>query len=154
MINDNKDNLKDNQEQEIENQIEESTVEENSENTTTNDVVVDDDKEESTSTKKASKKNDMINYLDKSIINIKQYEYDELDNIVESESNDNSEIYESGLDKKEKDVVQGTIVRVTDRDVFVDIGFKSEGIISKSEFHSTVPYLTLSSNIYLLFLLC
>ena len=139
MINDNKDNLKDNQEQEIENHIEESTVEENSENTATNDIVVDDDKEESTSTKKASKKNDMINYLDKSIINIKQYEYDELDNIVESESNDNSEIYESGLDKKEKDVVQGTIVRVTDRDVFVDIGFKSEGIISKSEFHSTVP---------------
>ena len=81
----------------------------------------------------------MIDYLDKSIINIKQYEYDELDNIVESQSNDNSEIYESGLDKKEKDVVQGTIVRVTDRDVFVDIGFKSEGIISKSEFHSTVP---------------
>ncbi len=139
MINDNKDNLKDNQEQEIENQIEESTVEENSENTATNDIVVDDDKEESTSTKKASKKNDMMNYLDKSIINIKQYEYDELDNIVESESNDNSENYESGLDKKEKDVVQGTIVRVTDRDVFVDIGFKSEGIISKSEFHSTVP---------------
>ena len=137
MINDNKDNLKDNQEQEIENQIEESTVEENSENTATNDIVADDQKEESISTKKASKKNDMINYLDKSIINIKQYEYDELDNIAESQSNDNSEIYESGLDKKEKDVVQGTIVRVTDRDVFVDIGFKSEGIISKSEFYSS-----------------
>ena len=139
MINDNKDNLKDNQEQEIENQIEESTVEENSENTATNDIVVDDHKEESISTKKASTKNKLIDYLDKSIINIKQYEYDELDNIVESQSNDSSEIYESGLDKKEKDVVQGTIVRVTDRDVFVDIGFKSEGIISKSEFHSTVP---------------
>ena len=139
MINDNKDNLKDNQEQEIENQIDESTVEENSENTATNDIVEDDHKEESISTKKASKKNDMINYLDKSIINIKQYEYDELDNIAESQSNDNSEIYESGLDKKEKDVVQGKIVRVTDRDVFVDIGFKSEGIISKSEFHSSVP---------------
>ena len=138
MINDNKDNLKDNQEQEIENQIEESTVEENSENTLTNDIVVDDHKEESISTKKASTNNKMIDYLDKSIINIKQYEYDELDNIVESQSNDNSELYESGLDKKEKDVVQGTIVRVTDRDVFVDIGFKSEGIISKSEFNSTV----------------
>ena len=139
MINDNKDNLKDNQEQEIENQIEESTVEENSENTATNDIVVDDHKEESISTKKPSTKNKMIDYLDKSIINIKQYEYDELDSIVESQSNDNSEMYESGLDKKEKDVVQGTIVRVTDRDVFVDIGIKSEGIISKSEFHSTVP---------------
>ena len=139
MINDNKDNLKDNQEQEIENQIDESTVEENSENTATNDIVEDDHKEESVSTEKASTKNKMIDYLDKSIINIKQYEFDELDNIVESQSNDNSEIYESGLDKKEKDVVQGKIVRVTDRDVFVDIGFKSEGIISKSEFHSSVP---------------
>ena len=38
MINDNKDNLKDNQEQEIENQIEETTVEENSKNTATNDI--------------------------------------------------------------------------------------------------------------------
>ena len=39
------------------------------------------------------------------------------------------------LTQKKKEVVQGQVVRVTDRDVFIDIGFKSEGIVSKSEFN-------------------
>ena len=34
----------------------------------------------------------------------------------------------------EGSIVKGTIVRVTDTDVFVDIHFKSEGIISRQEF--------------------
>ena len=140
MINDNKDNLKNNQEQEVENQIEETSTEQKSEILETVDIVSESDNNEPKSVNDTSvSKNKIIDYLDKSIINIKQYEFDELDNIVMSESDNNNEMYESGLDKKEKDVVQGTIVRVTDRDVFVDIGFKSEGIISKSEFHSSVP---------------
>ncbi|OUW11142.1 MAG: hypothetical protein CBD26_03055 [Candidatus Pelagibacter sp. TMED166] len=140
MINDNKDNLKNNQEQEVENQIEETSTEQKSEILETVDIVSESDTNEPKSANDTSvSENKIMDYLDKSIINIKQYEFDELDNIVMSESDNNNEMYESGLDKKEKDVVQGTIVRVTDRDVFVDIGFKSEGIISKSEFHSSVP---------------
>ena len=41
--------------------------------------------------------------------------------------------YDTGTDTKEKEVVQGQVVRVSDRDIFIDIGFKSEGIVSKNE---------------------
>ena len=91
-----------------------------------------------------------VNYLDKSIINIKQWDYDELNNGGELSEEDNGEIYNSGLDKKERDVVKGTIVRISDRDVFVDIGFKSEGIISKSEFKTSVPIIGDSVDVYII----
>ena len=81
-------------------------------------------------------KTKVINYLDPSIINIKQYEYDELgedDGLSENSIEDS--VYEIGEDTKEKEVVQGQVVRVSDRDVFIDIGFKSEGIVSKNEFN-------------------
>ena len=37
-------------------------------------------------------------------------------------------------DIKEREVVTGTVVGLTDRDVLVDIGFKAEGIIHRTEF--------------------
>ena len=80
-----------------------------------------------------------INYLDPSIINIKTYDPSELDGIDESDLLEENSLYDLGLDKKEKAVVKGNIVRITDRDVFIDIGFKSEGIISKSEFQTVPP---------------
>ena len=93
----------------------------------------------------------VINYLDKSIINIKQWDYSELDDSGSATTNtDNTELYNSGLDKKEKDVVKGTIVRVNERDVFVDIGFKSEGIISKSEFKASVPIVGDSVDVFII----
>ena len=143
MINDNNDNLKENVEQELDqtsNDVNEKTnidesVKDEVKESITNEtkIKVDEIVEDTIKTKK------MINYLDKSIINIKQYDFDEVDNVVSLEENEDKEIYNSGLDKKEKDVVKGTIVRVNERDVFVDIGFKSEGIISKSEFKNYVP---------------
>ena len=139
MTNDNKDNLKDNQEKEIETKVDETIVEDAKESVENNNDTLTAETEQTSKEVEKTSSHQMVDYLDKSIINIKQYEYDELDNIVQSDSNEDSQIYESGLDKKEKDVVKGTIVRVTDRDVFVDIGFKSEGIISKSEFHNSVP---------------
>jgi small subunit ribosomal protein S1 len=43
--------------------------------------------------------------------------------------------YETTLGSyKEGSIVKGRVIRVTDNDVFVDIHFKSEGVISKSEF--------------------
>jgi len=79
----------------------------------------------------------ILNYLDPSIINIKQYEYSELgadDGLNDSMTMDDSD-YDIGSDTKEKEVVQGQVVRVSDRDIFIDIGFKSEGIVSKNEFN-------------------
>jgi small subunit ribosomal protein S1 len=36
----------------------------------------------------------------------------------------------------QEEVVDGTVVRITDRDVIVDINAKSEGVISLNEFHN------------------
>jgi small subunit ribosomal protein S1 len=77
----------------------------------------------------------IANYLDRSIINIKKYNLEEIDADVDITSAADSAIYDSGLNTKEREVVDGTVVRVTDRDVFIDIGFKSEGIVSKNEFN-------------------
>jgi small subunit ribosomal protein S1 len=43
-------------------------------------------------------------------------------------------VEESFQQLREGDVVRGTVVSVTDNDVVVDIGFKSEGMIARSEF--------------------
>ena len=92
----------------------------------------------------------MINYLDKSIINIKQWDSNDVEDANLVINDENEEIYNSGLDKKERDVVKGTIVRVSDRDVFVDIGFKSEGIISKAEFKNSVPIIGESVDVFII----
>src|ERR1041385_3670645 len=47
------------------------------------------------------------------------------------------ELYASTLkDIKEGEIVKGTIVAVTNKEVVVDIGFKSEGFVSIEEFRS------------------
>ena len=48
---------------------------------------------------------------------------------------DLSKIYEDTLTTiEEKKVVKGTVVSMTDRDVVLNIGFKSDGLVSASEF--------------------
>jgi len=79
----------------------------------------------------------VLDYLDPSILDVKvvskddlgQYNQEEL--ISESLENQYSDTFS---DIKEKEVVTGTVVGLTDRDVLVDIGFKAEGIIHRSEF--------------------
>ena len=51
--------------------------------------------------------NEMINYLDPSIINIKKYEYSELDEMNESDILEANAIYVLGLDKKDRITVGG-----------------------------------------------
>lgn len=41
---------------------------------------------------------------------------------------------------KAKQIVQGKIVRITDSDVFIDIGFKSEGILPINEFSKEIEF--------------
>ena len=142
MINDNIENNENNVEDKVSNvadnkdiEVSSEIVDEELENASTNDK----DKTSIDSNVEVNQKSTIINYLDPAIINIKQYEYDELnehDGLNIENVNDSS--YDLGADTKEKEVVQGQIVRVTDRDVFIDIGFKSEGIVSKSEF-SNMP---------------
>ena len=52
------------------------------------------------------------------------------------EQNDNlRKLYEKSFDRvHEGDIIEGTVVAVTAKDVVVDVGFKSEGMIPKDEF--------------------
>ena len=87
-------------------------------------------------------KSNMINYLDASILDVKEYSADQvneisIDDIDEKDFDEN--VYNINLsDVSERTVVKGKIVAIDDKDVIIDIGFKSEGAINKNEF-SKIP---------------
>lgn len=63
-------------------------------------------------------------------INSDEYSVEELESL--------SKLYsESFRDIKEGEIIQGTIVGISGENVVVDVGFKSDGSISRSEFNST-----------------
>ena len=79
----------------------------------------------------------VLDYLDPSILDIKVVAENELGQYEENEFVPDAlqEKYaDSFSDIKEREVVTGTVVGLTDRDVLVDIGFKAEGIIHRTEF--------------------
>jgi len=82
---------------------------------------------------------DMKNYLDSELLKVKSYSIDEISNIDKninlSESTPESDIYDKNIDElNEKQLVKGTVVSLNNKEVLIDIGFKSEGTISLSEF--------------------
>ena len=75
------------------------------------------------------------NYLDKDILDVKTVDISEVDKYENEDTEELDDMYkESFTDIKEGQVAKGTVVNVTDREVFIDIGFKSEGVVPKSEF--------------------
>ena len=79
----------------------------------------------------------VLDYLDPSILDIKVVTEEDLDQYEEEEFKQNElndQYADTFSDIKEREVVTGTVVGLTDRDVLVDIGFKAEGIIHRSEF--------------------
>ncbi|MBF0587424.1 30S ribosomal protein S1 [Prosthecochloris sp. N3] len=53
----------------------------------------------------------------------------------QTELNEMEQLYSSTLNEiTEEEIVKGTIVDITNKDVTIDVGFKSEGIVSKLEF--------------------
>ena len=77
-------------------------------------------------------------YLSSSLFDdVKSISYGELDNQNEDslEVNELSEAYSNTLvDISEHQLINGRVVGMNDRDVLIDIGFKSEGLIDRSEF--------------------
>ena len=81
----------------------------------------------------------MKNYLDSEVLNVKSYSIDEIagiDKIINLSTNTiESDIYDKNIvDLNEKQLVKGTVVSLNNKEVLIDIGFKSEGTISLSEF--------------------
>jgi len=70
--------------------------------------------------------------------NIRVYDYKDIDSLKEIQNVDTEErvkIYESSLKDVAKDQrVLGSVVAINDNEIMVDIGFKSEGIVSREEF--------------------
>ena len=82
---------------------------------------------------------DMKNYLDSQILEVKSYSADEISEIDKSINlsinSEESDIYDKNIvELNEKQLVKGTVVSLNNKEVLVDIGFKSEGTISLSEF--------------------
>ena len=89
-----------------------------------------------------------IDYLDKKILEMKTISLDELDSHGSGDEIDES-IYDSAvLDIKQNRIVDGKVINITDKCVFVDIGFKSEGMISKDEFQE-MPSINESIKVYI-----
>ena len=94
-----------------------------------------------------------IDYLDSKILQVKEYSYQEINDLQESQVVDkdfDENIYSKNLsDISEKTVVKGSVVAIDDKDVIVDIGFKSEGIIPRNEF-SSIPQLGQEIDVFLI----
>jgi len=93
----------------------------------------------------------IIDYLSPEILAIKEYSFDELESIdIDGKDyKEEDDIYGVKVqDVSERQLVKGTIVAVYDKEVVVDIGFKSEGIIDKNEFE-TIPEIGSEIDVFL-----
>jgi len=76
-------------------------------------------------------------YLDKSILDVKiisDSEADEYEKNIEISKELVTQYEETFADIRQQEVVTGSVVGITDRDILIDIGFKAEGVVSRSEF--------------------
>ena len=92
-------------------------------------------------------------YLGEDILKIKTYTFDDITEIDNNINEDSSFKLDDAFDENlpelnEKQLVKGTVVSVNDKEVLIDIGFKSEGSISLSEFN-TVPNIGEEIDIFL-----
>ena len=100
---------------------------------------------------------ELKNYLSSSLFeDVRTIASDELEGLGESavEEVELSEAYASTLkDISEHQLINGRVVGMNDRDVLIDIGFKSEGIIDRSEFsEDSLPAIGDQVEVYLEYL--
>ena len=117
-------------------------------------------KEDNTSVKSgtpAEEVKEIKDYLSNSLFEeVKTITVEELDSqkIDPQESDDLSEAYSNTLiDISENQLIKGRVVGMNDRDVLIDIGFKSEGLIDRSEFNEdSLPAIGDQVEVYLEYL--
>ena len=74
----------------------------------------------------------MVDYLSSDILNVRSVSKEE---IMETDDEEKFELEEDlVVNVKRNNIVVGNVVNISDRDVFIDIGFKTEGIVPLSEF--------------------
>ena len=94
-----------------------------------------------------------IDYLGDDVLNINTYTYDDISEIDKNINDDAVFSLDDSFDANlpelnERQLVKGTVVSVNDKEVLIDIGFKSEGSISLSEF-DVVPNIGEEIDIFL-----
>ena len=73
-----------------------------------------------------------VDYLSADILNVREVTREDL---IDSTEEEKFELEEDlVVNVKRNNIVTGNVVNVSDRDVFIDIGFKTEGIVPLSEF--------------------
>ena len=119
----------------FENIKEENVVEQTPDNDKTNISEVSAEDAPTASIDNLEEPNDYLNpslFKDVKVIDIDKIDKDE---ISEQENQKVESIYANTFgDISENTLVEGRVVGMNDRDVLIDIGFKSEGIIDRSEF--------------------
>ncbi len=91
-----------------------------------------------TEVKSEDKTLELVNYLDNYILDVRVVteaelaQYDQDDEV--EESGDFEAYFSTFAEVRERDVTNGTVVGLSDREVLVDIGFKAEGMIDRGEF--------------------
>ena len=124
------------------------------------EVETSDIKEDNTSVESSTPSEEIIktkDYLSTSLFeDVKSINIDELESQNEESpvSADLNEAYSSTLiDISEHQLIQGRVVGMNDRDVLIDIGFKSEGLIDRSEFsEDSLPSIGDQVEVYLEYL--
>ena len=93
-----------------------------------------------------------IDYLDNSIIfDMKTVDIKDMSELSSSDSEpaiDTSMYDHNIIDIKQNRIVSGRVVDITDKGIFVDIGFKSEGMVMKDEF-SEIPDINDEIKVYI-----
>ena len=94
-----------------------------------------------------------LDYLSKSIFEeIKEVSIDELidDSFVDFSEIDEPRYTSTFSDISEKKIIPGRVIGMNDKEILIDIGFKSEGIINRDEFgESTLPEIGEKIDVYL-----
>jgi small subunit ribosomal protein S1 len=74
----------------------------------------------------------MVDYLSSNILSVRTVTKEDIE---EKDDEEKFELHEDLMvNVKRNNIVHGNVVNVSDRDVFIDIGFKTEGIVPLSEF--------------------
>jgi small subunit ribosomal protein S1 len=98
--------------------------------------VISEDEKKSPAKQKTAEKIDEIPSGEEQIVNIKDLKHES--EYSEEEFKFLSDMYDKTLNEiKQGDIVKGKVLDVTDNEVIVDIGFKSEGIVPIEEFETS-----------------
>ena len=90
-----------------------------------------------------------IDYLDSKILDMKTIDIKEIESEYGTINEIDTSIYDKDIvDIKQNRIVKGKVVNITDRCIFVDIGFKSEGMVPIDEL-SEIPNINDDIQVYI-----